>query len=110
VTLVRRHSYNDDLLGPIHIQNVVLEHAKDSLSNVPRKLRATLGILPNVANRRFHVRDESIAKTTRLFIKVRDLFLEFNIRFFEKPVRLHSFLVRARRKTSSPSIARLPPA
>jgi hypothetical protein len=33
--------------------------------------------------------------------------VEFSVRFFEKTVRLQPFLVRARRKTSSPSIARV---
>lgn len=47
-------------------------------------------------NGRFDVGDVSVAKSHRLLVEVRDLFVKFGVRFLQEAVWLHPFLVRAR--------------
>lgn len=74
MTLVRSNGDDEDFLRLVHVQNVVLEHSKDSFSDVPRKRRATFGVLTNVTNRRLDVGDKPVSKPVGLLVKVRDLF------------------------------------
>jgi len=107
---VWRYRDDDDFVGIVNIENVVLENPDDVLSNEASNPAAVSRKLTDRPYGRFNVIHESIAESFLLLVVVRDLLVKLSVCFGKKPVRLHRFLARAREKTSSPSIAMLLPA